>query len=298
VDRELFRYRTRYRFQTLLKLRREGFSTAIQPTYSREYFYGDSAVRASGATERVGSAGDCSNASAREKRVSDGWYTRLVPAAGGPTMELVRNAEFVRGLGLREFRASLPSLAVGPDLPAGFHAADYYVLFPGAGWDRRQWPVANFAETARRVFAATGWRGVVCGGGGEAPLGETLARGAGVPIENWAGKTSLAELAAVIKGARLLLGNETSAVHLAAAVSTPAVCIAGGGHYGRFVPYRLEAAADRPLPVTVSRRMDCFNCNWRCVRDARPGQPVPCIARVTVDDAWKAVQPIIAGPKG
>ena len=294
VNRDSLRYGAAYRFRTLRMIRREGFDTVIQPTYSREHHLGDSVVRASGAPERVGSSGDLSNASAAERRLGDGWYTRLVPAETGPLMELIRNAEFIRGLGVPGFRAALPSLAVGQDLPAGFVAAGYYVLFPGAGWDRRQWPVARFAEMARRIHAATRWTGVVCGGAGDVRLAEALARDAGVPVETWAGRTSLAELAAIVKGARLLVGNETSAVHLAAAVSTPAVSITGGGHFGRFLPYQLEVETDRPLPATVSRRMDCFGCNWRCVRDAPSDRPVPCIAGITVDDAWEAVGSIIA----
>jgi ADP-heptose:LPS heptosyltransferase len=294
VDREPLRYRPGYRFRVLRAIRREGFETVIQPTYSREHLLGDAVVRASGAPERVGSTGDLSNTVAAEMRTGDGWYTRLVPADPGPLMELIRNAEFVRGLGAANFRAGPPSLSVDPDPPAGFTATRYYVLVPGAGWDRRQWPVASFAAIARRIHEATGWTGIACGGSADAQLGEALANAARVPIENWAGRTSLAELAAIAKGARLLFGNETGAVHLAAAVSTPAVSVTGGGHFGRFIPYRLEVATDRALPVAVYCRRDCFGCNWRCTRDTSPDGPVPCIAEITVEEAWRAVEPIVA----
>lgn len=50
-----------------------------------------------------------------------------------------------------------------------------------------------------------------------------------VPVLNLAGKTSLVELVEVIRGAKMLVGNDSSAIHIAAATGTPSVCIHGGG---------------------------------------------------------------------
>ena len=106
------------------------------------------------------------------------------------------------------------------------------------------------------------------------------------------------QLAAVLAGAEVLIGNETSAIHIAAAVGTRSVCLLGGGHYGRFAPYQPEVLDDRPLPVAAMHNMACFGCDWKCVFHPPKGEPVPCIERISVQDAWEAVHSALHSPEG
>jgi ADP-heptose:LPS heptosyltransferase len=199
----------------------------------------------------------------------------------------------MRGLGFSDFNAAIPSLPKG-ELPYGFTLSHYFVLFPGAGVHGRQWPLVWFRELGRRTFELTGLPGVVCGGPDDEGIASALCVGASFPLFNWTGKTSLSELIAIIGGARLLIGNETSAVHIAAAAGTPSVCITGGGHYGRFVPYRLEVSSEKPEPKVVAKRMDCFYCNWQCVHQVKEGGPFPCIEKVSPDMVWDAVSQMLS----
>lgn len=48
------------------------------------------------------------------------------------------------------------------------------------------------------------------------------------------------ELAKLISESELLISNDTSAIHIAAAVNTHFICITNGNHYGRFFPYPNE----------------------------------------------------------
>lgn len=281
-----------YRLRLMLKVRRAGFEVAVDPTFSREFPLGPSFVRVCGAGERLAPQGDTSNMRPWQKRVADRWYSRLLLSTPGQLMELVRNAEFLRALGHSRFRAGIPLLEVAGKQP-GVIREPYYILFPGAGWANRQWPSERFAELAGRLYGATGWKGVVCGGSGEAALAERLRELSAAPLENLAGKTTLVELAALVSGAAILIGNETSAVHLAAAVSVPSLCILGGGHYGRFVPYCLEDETGRPAPSPVCFEMPCYGCNWNCIYPIRGPEPVPCIANISVDAAWEALQQLL-----
>ena len=293
MERPRFLYEPSYRYQLLRKMRMAGFNIVIQPTFSREFLYGDSVVRFCGAKKRIGSEGDLSNIFPFLKRVSDNWYTWLVPASKKPLMELERNAEFLRGLGLGDFRAGIPEL---PNLGSPTKETDqskYYVLFPGAGKTEKIWPKEKFRELAERIFHATGWVGVVCGGPEEEHIGEFLSKNGKIPLRNLVGRTSLEELVGVIAKACLLIGNDTSAIHIAAAVSTPSVCILGGGQYGRFLPYRVEKETTGNLPVPFFYKMDCFFCNWRCIFNIQRGDPAPCISKITVDSVWRGVKEIL-----
>jgi ADP-heptose:LPS heptosyltransferase len=90
-----------------------------------------------------------------------------------------------------------------------------------------------------------------------------------------------------MRNARIVISNDTGPAHIAAAVAVPVVCILGGGHYGRFMPYRVEApTASNLLPIAVSVELDCFGCNWACVYQRGPTEPMRCIKEVTVDHVW------------
>lgn len=279
-----------YRAGWLRKLRAAGFSQAIELTHSRRFLVGDSAVRASGAPERLGSEGDCANTPRWLKRWGDRWYTRLVPCGDEKRMELLRNADFMRGLGFADFRARVPSLERGGEgLPGVLAGADYAVLVPGAGWIRKAWPVSAFAEVGRRLMAQ-GLRLVVVGAPSERPIAEALLRELRGQAEDFLGRTTLPQLVSILGRARQVVSNDTGPAHIAAALGTPVVCVLGGGQYGRFMPYRVEERdADRPLPVTVIHEMECFGCNWHCIFPLRPGEPVPCVGRISVEDVWQRV---------
>jgi ADP-heptose:LPS heptosyltransferase len=293
LDRPRFLFNPVYRLKILIKIRRFGFDTVVLPSYSREFLFGDFIVRFSGAKERIGSEGDCSNIMPFLKRISDRWYTRLVPAGKEPLMELERNAEFLRGMGMPGFRSGVPSLTAFGRPSVDIPHSGYYVLFPGAGMPIKQWPAENFVALADRIHRATGWTGLVCGGPGEENLGEALVKGSGVPLETRIGRTSLEDLISIVAGARLMVGNDTSAIHIAAAVSTPSVCILGGGHHGRFMPYKTETETISPLPVPVVYKMDCFQCRWTCVYHLKEDEPAPCIRNIAVDAVWEKVGKIL-----
>ena len=294
LNRRKFCRNLPYRVRLLKKIRKAGFDIVIQPTYSREFLYGDAIVRISGAREKIGSVGDCSNIEAIEKKISDQFYTRLIPVNPQPLMELKRNAEFMYGLGM-SMKAGLPDpcLALkGVNNPLD-NVSGYCVLFPGAGSNDRQWPIAHFATLSDKIYRQSGLTVVVCGSPDEQGLAESLISQIDVPAMNMTGKTNLVELAAIIKDASFLVGNETSAIHFAAAVSTPAFCLLGGGHYGRFMPYGIENKTKKPYPVAIIHQMDCFNCNWCCRYFIKDNEPVPCIEKISVEEVFAALKSLL-----
>ena len=89
-------------------------------------------------------------------------------------------------------------------------------------------------------------------------------------------------LAALIASSALFFGNDTGAMHLAAAVDVPVVGVFGGGTWPRFVPAaRRGVALVHPLP--------CFGCGWDCAfGDA------PCLGEIKIADATAAVDRALA----
>lgn len=289
IDPARFACDTQYRAGWLRRIHAAGFAMAIQPTHSRSAILGDALIRAAGSDKRIGSAGDSENSPQWLKRWSDAWHTDLIPCGPPAKMELLRNADFMRGLGFTDFQARVPFLDVRAKSQAAVPPEAYVVLAPGAGWAGRAWPVESFAETGRRLLAL-GLRLVLVGGVADRTAADDLMRQLQGTAEDLVGKTSLAELAVVLAGARLVVSNETATAHIGAAVGTRVVCVVGGGHFGRFMPYQTVASDDRRImPVAVVRRMDCFGCNWNCIYARPQGGPVKCVKNVTTDEVWQQV---------
>lgn len=72
IDRTRFVRNIHYRFNKLSEIRSCCPSTVIQPTYSREFFLGDSVVDICSAREKIGSVGDCSNIKSWQKKYQIG----------------------------------------------------------------------------------------------------------------------------------------------------------------------------------------------------------------------------------
>jgi ADP-heptose:LPS heptosyltransferase len=274
----------------LTKLRAAGFAVAIGPTYSRGFLLQDSLIRATGAPERIGYDGDCTNIGAWYKTWSDGWYTRLIRGSSA-SAEIKRNAEFVRAVGPRDFVGRVPLIKPsGKKRHESLPARPYAVLFPGASWIGKAWPVASFVQIGHRLLKR-GYHIVVAGGPADTELTTSLVDALRDNVCDLSGKTSLSDLAEVLRGAAAIVTNDTSVLHIGAAVGTPVVCVLGGGHFGRFAPYDVEFSdPSHPLPRFAVHKMDCFGCNWRCHFSRKSNEPVKCIRDISVEDVWRLVE--------
>ena len=274
-----------YRLQTFYRIHRRGFAIAIQATYSREYM-GDMLTRASGATQRIGFAGDLSNILPEKKSTSDRWYTNLIQTDSAQIMELKRNAEFIRALGLSTFISDVPQIEPLLNLPEELkNSTPYAVIFPGASWEPKMWPPGKFSALINALCNRYGLTAVLCGGPAEQTLCDEVIELTGLgSAKNFAGRTKLTELVEVIRHARFVVANDTSAIHIAVATQTPSVCVLGGGHYGRFLPYAIETTVTRELPKISVHKMTCFHCNWNCIHTTHSQQTVPCIDNIAVEE--------------
>ena len=294
VDPQRFVGERIYRRVTCYQIAKRRFVMAINPTYSRGTWTDDFLVKATGASTSIGQVGDLSNASIRMKRITDRWYTQLVPIPEHAVHELVKNYYFAERFDphvvLRDPKLE-PAMISRPSWLPGDNG--YFVLFPGAAWPIKLWPAERFGEIAARIHDETGWTGIACGLASDfSATGELIAHARTAPIMDACGKTTLPELAGVIAGAKLIVTNDTSATHLAAALRVPTVVVLGGGHFGRFLPYPAEC---EPANLRVAyHSMPCYHCNWRCIYSRRPHDPGPCITSVSVEDVWALVDPFLS----
>lgn len=269
------------------------FDVVLHPVYSREFLFGDLFVFACNAKQKIGMQGDGSNLSWLQKLLGDHSYTDLIANSNEHLGELEHNALLLRWLGVTAFKARVPEL-IGPFEHSLSHLPkNYYVVIPGASVSLRMWPTSRFIELVERTHVLVGITAVVCGGRAEETLGKTIEMEVTVPIINLTGQTSLPDLAAVISEARFVIANETGAIHIAAALGIPSICIEGGGHFGRFVPYSSDIITLKQLPIPVFQRMECYGCNWECIHSIPIGKAAPCIEMVTLECVLSVVVTLV-----
>jgi ADP-heptose:LPS heptosyltransferase len=128
-----------------------------------------------------------------------------------------------------------PHVPVSATLPFALPEGRRIALNPGAAEAWRRWPAESFAELVLRLRARQ-WTPILVGAPADAELCAAIAARCQPPLENFAGRTSVPEMAALLQQTELLVSNDTGAVHIAAAAGTRVV-----GLYGDIPYFRMTA---------------------------------------------------------
>lgn len=113
-------------------------------------------------------------------------------------------------------------------LARDFHLQDFNNLIALHPWTSdpvKQWPLENFCELARRLLDELGVKIAVVGGQSEFNKSQELFRNFDSNLLNLTGKTTLNQLAALLKKCRLLISGDSGPVHLACSVGTPVLAL-------------------------------------------------------------------------
>ena len=165
-----------------------------------------------------------------------------------------------------------------PDVTGLLPDEPFVVVHPGTSVPARAWPEGHHAEAVRQLVAE-GHRVVVTGAPSERELTARVTGDSGAT--DLGGRTSLAELAAVLDAARAVVVGNTGPAHLAAAVGTPVVSLfAPTVPATRWAPYRV------PRVLLGDQQAVCRDT--RVTRCPYPGHP--CLSTVRPEEVVGAVQ--------
>ena len=162
------------------------------------------------------------------------------------------NLSLLESLGLREVGTRefpLPPESEASPVPEhlqreGFGA--FCVLNPAGGWANKLWPAERFGELAAPL-REHGLTPLVTWGPGEERLADlVVAASNGVAVKCFA--TTLLDLVALIRRARLLVAADTGPLHLACAVGTPGVGLYGPTDPARNGPFSGDDEVVRRAP--------------------------------------------------
>jgi len=140
-------------------------------------------------------------------------------------------------------------------------------LAPGAAYGpAKQWPAGRFASAADMILAGKNGTVLLFGSQNEALVTAEVGRNLKTRCLDLAGRTDLAEAAALIKGCGLFLTNDSGLMHVAAAVGAPLVAV-----FGSTDPKTTAPAAERfrlirhPAPCAPCLRPTCNQESHLCM---------------------------------
>jgi heptosyltransferase-1 len=165
--------------------------------------------------------------------------------------------------------AASPALAAAVEEAVG--PARYAVLNPGAAWPNKRWPPDRFGALAEALLHRFGLVSFITWGPSERELAESIVNASG-GAARLAPPTQMADLAALMRGAALVVSGDTGPLHIAAAMGAPIV--------GLFGPTRPERNGPwDPQDEVLSRAGQC-QCHHKrqCLTGA------PCINTITLDE--------------
>jgi heptosyltransferase-2 len=136
------------------------------------------------------------------------YYLDLITAIGGPS------------------DASVPKLRKEPTVVTGSRGL-VIAICPGAEYGpAKRWPVERFVAMAKHFIETRKAKIILLGAPVDMPLADQFVKL--LPdVENQVGKTTLAQFIAALVSARLVLCNDSGAMHLASALGVPTLAVFG-----------------------------------------------------------------------
>ena len=286
------------RFFSVLAMCRRTYDVILQPVYSRLAMT-DVLLFAAKAHKRITLDTNGQYMTRSELKWSNRGYDQIIQVSKEPKHELERCAELLRGLGIRDACACLPDLSC-LQIQTQKLADDYIMVFPSASWSAKIWEKEKFADVLRWLLRTYAGNIYLCGDRNDREICHWIEHSVNVPqrLRSLAGKINLAQLTAYIKGAKAVFGNDTGALHIAAACRIPAAVIVAEREIGRFFPYQVnDAEAHSYSPICVHcAGISCSGCaqkGWRECRRQNQAQVLPCIQKISKEQVMKALGRIL-----
>lgn len=288
INLNMFFSSPKYHVKMINKIRMHKYKLLLCPMFSRA-IKSDVIAKLINADKKIGYLGDKSSIRKLTRLITNKWYTELVinKFSNDVKHEINNNYNFLKHIGIHEKpKIFSPPLKASPKLNL---PSKYYVLFPGSSNKYRNWSIKYFSEVIKFINLSYKIIPVLCGGSSEIEISKELINlNKSINFISIVNETSISDLIDVIARAKFVLTNETAATHISASVNTLCFTILGGGHFGRFAPY--DDFLDRINNNVIFKKLECFNCNWKCTKITDQENTYPCINNIKPLDVIKKIK--------
>lgn len=212
----------------------------------------------------------------------------------GEKHELEYNLDLVRYLGIESQDKSL-FMPIKPESEKwvselfdreGIKDTDRLLtLHPGASCPSKIWPQERFAKVCDRLVEKYGFKVLIIAGPKDTKIAQALSKNIHYPAINLAGRTSVSQLASILKRCQLFISNDSGPVHIASAVGTPVISIFGRNQKG-LSPKRWRPVGKKDR--ILHKEVGCIEClAHNCVKE------FACLKAITVDDILDVADSIL-----
>ena len=174
-----------------------------------------------------------------------------------------QSLKIIRGFGIRE-TTSIPQIFVNEKLKDKISKLlteeevetknGWVSINPFSRWSYKEWDIDKWRQLAFFIRQKYQMPMIIIGSAAEKRRADELAVESRSVIYNFAGKTTLREMATLLQMSRLHVGVDSAAPHIAAAVGTPTVTIYGPSDWRDWAPI-----GDKNMVVLPD--MDCSPCH-------------------------------------
>jgi len=141
------------------------------------------------------------------------------------------------------------------------------VINPVARWKTKLWDERKFAGLGDRLAVERNALVIFTGSPDDRTTTDRIVKMMATPAVNWAGETTLKELAALASQADLFITTDTGPMHLAAAAGVKVVALFGPTSPGRTGPYGTgHAVVNKGLACSPCFRRTC-DIGMRCMEE-------------------------------
>ena len=269
-------------WRLIVELRRRRFDTVIDLTDGdRSAFLS----WVSGASVRIGF-----NDEHRRRGIC---YSAVVPPQPGMRHRIDRDLAALKPLGIHASETPPRLWLTGEDDAAADQLLNrlgirrdqpIMIVQPGARYWFKAWPAERFAELADCLASDYGFQVLIGGSRDEEALAQRIQAAARTSPVSIAGLTTLKQFASIAKRAALFVGNDSGAMHMAAAVGTPMVALFGPSNPDEWGP-----RGDRM--TVLYKGLDCRACfHPTCERGE-----LNCMKQLSVQEVYAATVQLL-GP--
>lgn len=158
------------------------------------------------------------------------------------------------------------------------------ILHPGSGSKKKVWPLERFQNLARYLQEHLGGKILIVLGPAEGPEVQKIFEGMSLSAFFVAKGLSLLQMASVIEGCRLFIGNDSGISHMAAALGLPTLTIFGPTDPVVWSPRGENVwVVRREVPCSPCPQERFFLCkSFECLREIGIGEVLKGLERMGV----------------
>jgi lipopolysaccharide heptosyltransferase II len=152
-------------------------------------------------------------------------------------------------------------------------------IFPGSSVKEKKWQIEKFAKVASALINK-GYKPVLIGSSKDSKIAKKINHYEKSCLD-LTGKTSIKDVAGILKKSELLLSADSGLMHLAYAIGTPTISLFGASNIKKWAPKGKNH-------ITISKRLTCSPCSqFGYVPKCR--KKLHCMSLITAEEVISAV---------